>query len=572
MLFVIGEVSFASAIIQRSNYAQPTNIIRTNKNEVYSNYDYEAINNAIKELKNQIKKSPNNYLLTVALADLYLKTKQFDKSFAELVYLNNLNQGNKLQQSEKQALSSLYNTLKSVYVYESNKSPIYSNMAILALIIGENDKAEKYINAAATGIGKNELLFPALIKVFNQTQNYTNAINICDRIINLKPSDIQARKVKAMYLLQMGDKDGAIKEYSIVSATDGTDLEIKYELFNLLKSKNYSHKDIIYEIYKNDNLNPQDAYYNLAQMLLKNNNMEMAGEYAKTLIEKYPDSANGYILLAEIYRKEGKLQEAYEVLSKIRDRADSTEAVAQYNVLLAKLSDEPLKEANSLMATGLYKEAIDVLNTASQENLYIILAQARANYFAGNKQSALDYLNKAMTLYPNNSDVLCAFAYIYKQEGDIESAQKYIKESLTINPNNNTAKDLSKLINKSEADNYVNDIIRSFETQNYEETMKLINEALEISPDYGLLHYYKGLTYIAQNNYASSTASLYKSLAEDKNNIMPYFYLGIAFDNLSEPENALVYYEKFLKLLPSDAYDESEKRNYAQSRVEKLKK
>ena len=39
----------------------------------------------------------------------------------------------------------------------------------------------------------------------------------------------------------------------------------------------------------------------------------------------------------------------------------------------------------------------------------------------------LDLLNKAMTLYPNNSDVYCAFSYIYLQEKDIESSRKYIK-------------------------------------------------------------------------------------------------------------------------------------------------
>lgn len=74
------------------------------------------------------------------------------------------------------------------------------------------------------------------------------------------------------------------------------------------------------------------------------------------------------------------------------------------------------------------------------------------------------------------------------------------------------------------------------------------------------------------NNYASATAPLYKAIDLDKTNIIAYFYLGLAFDNLSEPENALIYYKKFIELLPQDELGESEKLNYAKSRVEKLSK
>ena len=102
--------------------------------------------------------------------------------------------------------------------------------------------------------------------------------------------------------------------------------------------------------------------------------------------------------------------------------------------------------------------------------------------------------------------------------------------------------------------------------------MRLINEALKINKKDSGLYYYQGLTYIAMNNYAAATAPLYKAIELDKNNNLAYFYLGLAFDNLSEPDNALAYYRKFIELLPKDDYGESEKLNYAKSRIEKLSK
>ena len=100
--------------------------------------------------------------------------------------------------------------------------------------------------------------------------------------------------------------------------------------------------------------------------------------------------------------------------------------------------------------------------------------------------------------------------------------------------------------------------------------MRLIDEALTINKKDPNLYFYKALTYIAQNNYASSTASLYKCIELDKNNALAYFYLGTAFDNLSEHENALQNYQKFINLLPFDAYGESEKREYALERIKRL--
>ncbi len=572
LIFLTGCISYASAIIERPDYGrsaiQSSNIIRTNIDQ-RTDYDNEAISIAIKELQNKLKQFPDDYLLNISLCNLYLKSRQYDNAYSELVYINNLNKRNKLNEQAKKEIQGMLDYIQKQARYTNVRNPeIYINMAMLSLILNDNEKAEKYILSAAGRSVDKELLLNALTKVFDDTQNYSNAIVACDKILSFNPKDNDVRKIKASYLLQSGNKEGAIDEYSIIAASNPDD-ESKYELYKLLVSNNVQDKEIIKRIY--NSTNESDSLYDLANVLVKNNDLSDARKYTQNLVDKYPDEAGGYILLAEIYRKEGKLQESYDALSKVRDKADSNEAISQYNVLLAKLSDEPLKEANSLMANGLYGQALSVLQSANQESLYVILAQARAYYFLSQKQKALEFLNKAMSFYPNNSDVFCAFGYIYHKENDLDSARKYANKALEIKPDNETAKALLKVINKSEADRYVNNIITSFEAQNYDETMRLINEALNISPDYALLHYYKGLTYIAQNNYAASTASLYKCLELDDKNTSAYFYLAIAFDNLSESHNALTYYQKFLSNLSKDELGESEKVKYAKDRIAKLK-
>ena len=133
----------------------------------------------------------------------------------------------------------------------------------------------------------------------------------------------------------------------------------------------------------------------MAKIFLNNNDIQGAETFSKKLINDFPENVDGLIILSEIYRRSGKLKESYEVLQNVRDKADTTERISKYNVLLAKLSDEPVQEANSLMNNGLYEQALSVLNEANSDNLYVILSKARANYFLNNKTEALELLNKS---------------------------------------------------------------------------------------------------------------------------------------------------------------------------------
>lgn len=533
---------------------------------------YNTLNTAIDEIQTKIDKTPNDYILYVSLVDLYIKTKQYDKSYEELVFLNNLAQKNKLSESVLVSIEGLKKNLMSSVRYERNFLGIYVNLAIINLILQDFHSAEQCIISASKTSNNSELFIDAFERVFNTSGNYTSAVEALDKILLQKPNNTELRKLKANYLLQMGKEKDAISEMTQVLTLNSKDTEMRYSLYKLLNDSKLNEKELMKKLYPNQTVNLEQSYAELADMLLKNNDVQAAKEFAIKLAKKYPQNANGFILLSEIYRKEGDLKSSYEALKMLRDTANTNDEISKYNVLLAKLSDEPVKEADSLMNTGLYSQALSVLESANQESLYVILGMARANYFLDNKQATFTLLNKAMSLYPNNPDVFYYFAYIFYKENDINSARNYLSQALKISPDHKFSLQLVDVLNKAESDKYVNQIISSFDAQNYKETMRLINEALKINKKDSGLYYYQGLTYIAMNNYAAATAPLYKAIELDKNNIMAYFYLGLAFDNLSEPKNALGYYKKFIQLLPNDDYGESEKRSYAQSRIEKLMK
>ena len=561
---------YPTTVVQQNKTAvQSSSIVRTNAGKgTYENNTYQP---AIDELKKKISNEPNNNEYYAALVDAYMKSGQQNKAYDELVYLTNLSRQNKLTPNVINSINNLYQANKVNVRYDRNRIPLCINLALMCLIMNEKVKAEEYISIAAEAGADSKMLKSAIPIVFDSAQNPQRAVNVCDKYIMKNPNDTEIRKLKAAYLAQTGNKEAAAEEYSKILSAKPNDKEAIYYLYKSLTAKNVQEKDIIKKIYKTDKPDYQKAYYELADMLYKNDEIISAQKYAELLVNKYPDNAEGYILLSEIYKKQGKLKESYDALAKVRDKADSNEAIAKYNVMLAKMSDRPVEEANSLMATGLYQQALEVLESADQEALYVILGEARANYMLKKKGNTFDLLNKAMSLYPENSDVYCAFGYIYLQEKDIETARNYVNRSLKINPSNKTALDLQDLVNQAETDKMMNTIVSTYESQNYTEAMRLIDEAMKINKKDPNLYLYKALTYIAQNSYAASTASLYKCLELDKYNKQAYFYLGTAFDNLGEPQNALENYEKYMQLLKADDFGESEKREYAYARITKLK-
>ncbi len=574
IIFLFGHEVYAGAIIERPRYSnnsavQSSRILYSTQNIAEENND--LYKSALDEIQKKINENPDNYLLYIHSADLYISLGEYQKACDELIYINTLKKQNKIDESVKQEASLLLEKLRKAPKYDKIKSYYYANMAVLALIINDTSKAQDYLTAGLNGSYDDNFIKNALAVVMDNIEDINVSVMICDKVLQTRADNIQIRRLKAKYLMQADSRNEALQEYIKILDLEPDDEDAKYSIYKLLTAKNASEKEILKTIYKTDKPDTEKAYTELSNILLKNNDISDALKYAKLLADKYPDNANGYIVLSEIYRREGKLKESYDVLKSVKDKADTNEEISRYNVLLAKLSDAPLEEANSLMASGLYAQALEVLESAGQENLYIILAMSRANYFLKNSQKSLDLLNKAMTLYPNNSDVYCAFSYIYLQEKDIESARKYINQSLKINPRNSTALTLSDLINNAETNRYHNQIADCIESQNYTEAVRLIDEALKISKKDAMLYYYKGLAYISQNNYAASTAELYKCLELDKNNILANFYLGIAFDNLEEKSNALLYYQKFISMLPNDDFGESERKEYAKARIEKLK-
>lgn len=567
-------IAFAdSAIVERVK-PKGSAIIRSNMSfsastEYGSNKIYK---DAISDLENKILETPEDYASYVSLAEFYVKIQEYEKAYEKLLFLYSAAKQNKLSSYDLNLVEQLSKVLSNDL--KNEKKLFWNNiyLTMTALILQDSSSVQQHFINSSKEILNEEVFFNTLGSVFSYYDDHNVLINIIDEILVHNPSFQFLRKSRAVCLYELNHLEECIREMDKLISIYPDDVEFQAYYFLALKAQGIPEKEIFKRMYPKQRIDYEKTYQELANMFFTIKEYTFAKDFVKRALEKNPDNVDAYILLSEICKKEGNLKEAYEALNFVRDKADNDEQISKYNVLLAQLSDQPVKEADSLMTNGLYSQALSVLQSADQENLYVILGQARANYFLDNKQVAFDFLNKAMSLYPNNPDVFYYFAYIFYEEKDLESSRKYIQEALKIAPEHAFSLKFLDVLNKADSDRYINQILSAFDAQNYEEAMRLVKEALSINKKDSVLYYYQGLIYIAMNNYAASTAPLFKAIELDKNNTLAYFYLALSFDNLAETDNALAYYRKFLAKLPADDYAESEKLNYAKSRVEKLSK
>ena len=74
--------------VQKRSAIQSTNMPSQKLSFGFS--DNTTYSDAIQELENKLKSDPENYSVYVSLVNLYIKTKQFDKSYNHLFYLAKL--------------------------------------------------------------------------------------------------------------------------------------------------------------------------------------------------------------------------------------------------------------------------------------------------------------------------------------------------------------------------------------------------------------------------------------------------------------------------------------------------
>lgn len=247
-----------------------------------------------------------------------------------------------------------------------------------------------------------------------------------------------------------------------------------------------------------------------------------------------------------------------------------------YDSLLTKNTDDwdsHYHKAVALMNLNKYKDALASLSKAYDinSNEKILMLEGKINILTKNYKSAIEKYEEALTLCPNNFEIISAIGSLYLQLNDSQSALDYFTNAINLNPKYSDSLlglasiyqyqaeyeqalyqyKLANVSNPSSSLMWNNLGLCFFAKNKLITATSCLKKAIYFDPFQWIIHYNLGLIYLSSQQYAS--AFIYMNAAASLKNEHPiiFMYLGVILSELDDISSAINYYDRSIQLKPS---------------------
>jgi tetratricopeptide (TPR) repeat protein len=523
----------------------------------------EFANKAIEEYKLAIAADPTSEYLNSSLAELYAKTNRIRDAVTEAQELIKRDPNNL---EARRLLGRIY--LRSLGDTTSGTQ----SQQMLKLAI---DQYEQIVRLDPKSVD-DHLLLGRLYKADNESEKAQAEFN---KAVSLDPQSEEAVTTLALLYDDEGQNGRAVQLLN--SVPEGARTAKTYSALGFTYEQQKDYKNAVGAYKKavdldHDNL---DAVRGLAQNLLNSGETDAALQQYKTVAEADPQDAQTYLRIAEIYRREGKFEEALDSLNKAE-------------AIVTDSQEIPFTKSEIYEAQGKYDEAAQILqNLISKStkpasdyspgelnNMSVFYEHLGNIYNEQNKlPQAIDAYRKMATMGPEAAmrgyDLQIE---AYRSNKEWQQAANVAREAVQKLPNNRTMKlvyagelaDIGKgdeaiaqaksLLKGTAEDREVlvalaqiYDRLRRW--KDAEETLIKADQLSEKPEDKQYVQFLLADTYDREKKYDEAEQIFKKLLVEDSHNGAVLNYLGYMLaDRGVRLEEALNYVKKAIELEPQN--------------------
>lgn len=440
---------------------------------------------------------------------------------------------------------------------------------LLGTVYYDKGDMESAIHHLKDCINLNKSFKPAiekLLQAYKNTGQLDTAINLLEQRIKVKPSAADYNTL-GIYYYQQGQFDTAINAFESAVKIDPYLKAPKHNLhqlfrekaFTAMKRKNYSEAtDALERIIQ---LNPLDSrsYTLIADGYAQVDDYVSAIKYYQKALELNPVSKLTKKGLARCYNNHGvTLRNSQKWDEAIATYRKALELQPNFHIARVNLSDAFWQKANTLRNSGEVANAIKTYLELQKLNpndtrissllgeLYLKkgdfpaavsafhkvytsepdVPQARHNLIAAyhqsaqnlidqrNYQSAINLLQKAVVIAPDEPNIRVSLAYAFQNIGDYDSAQVQLSQVLKDKPNNEQAS--TEQINL-----YIRRGNVLLKQKNYTAALTQFTSIPEEQRD-TVIHNIIGYLYLVQRKYSEALTAFEKVIALDPHNVSTY--------------------------------------------------
>lgn len=345
-------------------------------------------------------------------------------------------------------------------------------LGLLAAASGDRDQALASIDLA---LARNPRLAPAhqlrVRLLLDQGSNEAALAALTQALAKL-PRDRNLRMSYARLLINAGQLDKARREFAILL-----------------------------------NQNPQDteSVYALGLLAAETRQFDLAESYFLDLIKRKVRLADAYYEMGRIEEQRGAYKKAAEWYGRIKGEGEDRYLNAQMRMGVVLAKTETVATVN---------RHFDALRRDNPQNgISLYLAEAEALREADHNQDAFDAIDRALTLHPNDKDLLYARALVAERLDRLDILEQDLRAVLVIDPKNGQA---LNALGYTLADR----------TNRYQEALGYIEQALVLLPEdaavldsmgwiqYRLGDYAKALEYLRRAYRLNTDAEIAAHLSE----------------------------------------------------------
>lgn len=387
----------------------------------------------------------------------------------------------------------------------------------------KDDLAQEYAERAAKADPDNKWYSLQLTDIYKQRQKLDQLPAVFDNLIRLEPD---------------------IQEYYLDKA--GTYLLLK---------KNKEAEDV-YKIIENKFGNSSNLEVLKQRMLVNQENPGIAIKSLEDLIKNNPENFSNHLTLSELYIKAGEKDKALALLKQ----AHTEDNKNPYIILL--MADIYRSEGKDREA---YKELKKVISDRSLD--IDIKIQIILSYFSKLKDKvAVEEANNLALLttqvHSTEAKAFAVYGDLQAQTANLAGARKSYRDALKLN--NNVFQIWEQLLEIQTALEDYNQVIADGE------------EAIGLFPKRSPLYFFTGLSYAQLNKHEKAIELLNTATTLEPNSSVyqsqVYSSLGNSFNSLKKYKEADAAFDKALQLDPINAYALNNYAYYLSLRGEKLDK
>lgn len=351
------------------------------------------------------KLAPDNLEYKENVADNYIMLNDYEKALA---LYQDVSQKRPNDINILYNIGRLYETLKqptqALKLYEKITEDFVYDETVLRRMVVIYDGYKDYLNTASA-MEKLLLLDPTnyelktlLVDNYLRIPDYESALKILDNIIASNPKDQNAQKEIIKIYFKQNKPELAFEKYGQYINKDSVDFQTKIGIALAY-----------FEAAKDDS-----TMFNVAKSILETINKD----HPKEWMPEY------YLALIDL--KENNNKSAKQRLDKILVIAD-TSAEAFVQVGFVYLDQNDLKEAENIFTMGIHKFPDDFrLN-------YLV---GLVHYRKAENKDAIPYLEKALTIVPNDLNVLSTLGIIYDNLFMDDDCERIYEQAFKFFPDN----------------------------------------------------------------------------------------------------------------------------------------